>query len=100
MENIRASDLASGISTEPSHQRTKANNVKSNTNDKKARPDINESNHRASAHIKKKIRLRSDKRIGPHNFDILSILFGSLLGDCHAEYRNKGKGTRFTFYQE
>ena len=31
---------------------------------------------------------------------ILEILFGSLLGDGHAEYRSKGKGTRFTFYQE
>ena len=49
-----------------------------------------------SKHTAKKIR--ADKRIGPHNFDILSILFGSLLGDAHAEYR--GKGTRICFYQE
>ena len=46
------------------------------------------------------IRVRADKRIGPHNKNILEILFGSLLGDGHAEYRSKGKGTRFTFYQE
>jgi ubiquinol-cytochrome c reductase cytochrome b subunit len=45
-------------------------------------------------------RIPSNKRIGPHNKDILSILFGSLLGDCHAEFRSKGNGTRFCFYQE
>lgn len=46
------------------------------------------------------MRIPALKRIGPHNKDILSILFGSLLGDCHAEYRSKGNGTRFCFYQE
>jgi hypothetical protein len=45
-------------------------------------------------------RIRSEKRIGPHNFDILSIIFGSLLGDGHAEKRLKGNGTRISFYQE
>jgi ubiquinol-cytochrome c reductase cytochrome b subunit len=45
-------------------------------------------------------RLRADKRIGPHNYDIISIIYGSLLGDSHAEYRSIGKGTRITFYQE
>nr|YP_010041378.1 LAGLIDADG endonuclease [Pisolithus microcarpus]QPA36155.1 LAGLIDADG endonuclease [Pisolithus microcarpus] len=45
-----------------------------------------------------KNKISSNKRIGPHNITILSILFGSLLGDCHAEFRNKG--TRFCFYQE
>jgi ubiquinol-cytochrome c reductase cytochrome b subunit len=40
------------------------------------------------------------QRIGPHNYDILSILFGSLLGDAHAERRISGVGTRITFYQE
>jgi len=39
-------------------------------------------------------------RIGPHNHDILSIIFGSLLGDGHAEKRISGIGTRITFYQE
>lgn len=38
------------------------------------------------------------KRIGPHNIDILSILFGSLLGDAHAERLNNG-GVRFIFKQ-
>lgn len=48
----------------------------------------------------KKIRIRAINRIGPHNKDILSIIFGSLLGDCYGEYRSKGNGTRFCFYQE
>lgn len=39
------------------------------------------------------------KRIGPHNIDILSILFGSLLGDAYAERRDGGAGTRITFEQ-
>lgn len=45
-------------------------------------------------------RVKSFSRIGPHNIDILSIIFGSLLGDGSAEYRIKGKGTRICFYQE
>lgn len=31
---------------------------------------------------------------------ILEIIYGSLLGDSHAEKRKGGKGTRITFYQE
>jgi ubiquinol-cytochrome c reductase cytochrome b subunit len=49
-----------------------------------------------SNEINKKIR--SEKRIGPHNIDILSIIFGTLLGDGHAEKRVNG--TRISFYQE
>lgn len=45
-------------------------------------------------------RIRALKHIGPHNIDILSIIFGSLLGDAHAEYRKQGKGTRISFMQE
>jgi ubiquinol-cytochrome c reductase cytochrome b subunit len=45
-------------------------------------------------------RLKGKYRIGPHNKDILSIIFGSLLGDGHAEKRQSGTGTRITFYQE
>jgi hypothetical protein len=48
----------------------------------------------------KTVRLKGIYRIGPHNKDILSILFGSLLGDAHAEKRLKGLGTRFYFFQE
>ncbi len=45
-------------------------------------------------------RISAKDRVGPHEIKIISILFGSLLGDGYAEYRNKGKGTRFCFYQE
>lgn len=43
-------------------------------------------------------RIRSFLRVGPHNMDIMSIIYGSLLGDSHAERR--GLGTRISFYQE
>ena len=43
-------------------------------------------------------KIRSKNRIGVHNYDILSIIFGSLLGDAHAE--KHGNGTRIAFYQE
>lgn len=43
-------------------------------------------------------RVLSTKRIGPHNFDILSIFMGSLLGDATME--KDGNGSRFCFYQE
>lgn len=36
----------------------------------------------------------------PLNIEILSIIYGSLLGDGHAEKRLNGKGTRISFYQE
>lgn len=45
-------------------------------------------------------KLRGLNRIGPHNIDILSIIFGSLLGDAHAEKRSDNGGTRISFYQE
>ena len=45
-------------------------------------------------------RMKANKRIGPHNKEILSIIYGSLLGDGHAEKRSKGNGTRISFYQE
>jgi len=48
----------------------------------------------------KLIKIKAIKRIGPHNIDFLSIIFGSLLGDAHAERRKQGNGTRITFYQE
>jgi len=47
-----------------------------------------------------KYKYKGWQRIGPHNNDILSIIFGSLLGDAHAEKRKGGVGTRITFYQE
>lgn len=45
-------------------------------------------------------RLKGIYRIGPHNKDILSIIYGSLLGDAHAEKRSAGLGTRISFSQE
>lgn len=45
-------------------------------------------------------RLPATSRVGPHNQDILSIIFGSLLGDSHAERRPTGNGTRISFVQE
>jgi ubiquinol-cytochrome c reductase cytochrome b subunit len=41
---------------------------------------------------------RNHKRIGPHDFFILSLIFGSLLGDGYAE--KHGNGTRIQFSQE
>jgi len=45
-------------------------------------------------------RIKAEKRIGPHNIDILSIFYGTLLGDSHAERRKNGNGTRLSFSQE
>ena len=42
-------------------------------------------------------RVSAEKRIGPHNFIILSIIIGSLLGDGTME--RYGNGSRFAFYQ-
>jgi LAGLIDADG DNA endonuclease family len=51
--------------------------------------------------VKSKVsRLKGIYRVGPHNKDIISIIFGSLLGDAHAEKRLSGVGTRISFYQE
>jgi len=38
--------------------------------------------------------------IGPLDIKILSIIYGSLLGDTHAEKRKGGVGTRISFFQE
>jgi len=45
-------------------------------------------------------RIPSESRVGPHNNDILSIFYGTLLGDAHAERRNLGNGTRISISQE
>ena len=45
-------------------------------------------------------KIKGMYRIGPHNKDVLSIIYGSLLGDAHAEKRLLGIGTRISFYQE
>lgn len=59
------------------------------------RPEVENKNIQQSL-----TKIRADRRIGPHNKLILNIIFGSLLGDGHAERRIKGNGTRITFYQE
>lgn len=46
------------------------------------------------------LKLKASSRIGPHNKDILCVIFGSLLGNAHAEKRALGFGTRISFYQE
>lgn len=43
-------------------------------------------------------KINSTNRIGPHNFTVLSLLIGSLLGDGHME--RDGNGSRFCFYQK
>ena len=52
-------------------------------------------------------RIRSIQRIGPHHPYVLSIIYGTLLGDSHAERRSyptlkgiKKGGTRISFQQE
>lgn len=43
-------------------------------------------------------RMKAGSRIGPHNWDIISVLIGSLLGDCYGNRRSV-EGTRFAFKQ-
>lgn len=43
------------------------------------------------------LRVKSIKRIGPHNYDILSLVIGSLLGDGSME--KCSNGSRFVYYQ-
>jgi hypothetical protein len=41
--------------------------------------------------------IKGKKRIGPHHQDIISIIFGSLLGDGHMVQEKEG--SRMMFYQ-
>lgn len=43
-------------------------------------------------------KVRASKRIGPHNEDVLSVIVGSLLGDCYGNKRSV-EGTRFSYKQ-
>lgn len=43
-------------------------------------------------------KIRASNRIGPHNEDVLSLIIGSLLGDCYGNRRSV-EGTRFAFKQ-
>jgi hypothetical protein len=49
--------------------------------------------------MQKEKRIQSNERIGPHNYDILTIKFGTLLGDGHLEKRSIKGGTRFKLTQ-
>ena len=53
---------------------------------------------RREKHYPTNPKIRAVKRIGPHNYDILCVLIGSLLGDSYGE--KHGHGTRFCFQQE
>lgn len=43
-------------------------------------------------------RVRAINRIGPHNHDVISVIVGSLLGDCYASKRSI-EGTRLVYKQ-
>jgi hypothetical protein len=43
-------------------------------------------------------RVRAAKRIGPHHLDVISVLVGTLLGDCYASKRAV-EGTRLVYKQ-
>ncbi|RYE15036.1 MAG: hypothetical protein EOP34_04690 [Rickettsiales bacterium] len=53
----------------------------------------------SSANFTNRSKIKSDKQIGPHNIDIISLIVGSTLGDSHLEKRVKGIGTRVIFEQ-
>jgi hypothetical protein len=43
-------------------------------------------------------KIKASKRIGPHNKDVISVIVGSLLGDCYGNRRSV-EGTRFSYRQ-
>jgi hypothetical protein len=43
-------------------------------------------------------RVRAASRIGPHDQDVISVIIGSLLGDCYANNRSV-EGTRHCYRQ-
>jgi Cytochrome c oxidase subunit III/LAGLIDADG DNA endonuclease family len=45
-------------------------------------------------------RTPSTKRIGPHNYEVLCLLIGSLLGDGHLAKDPIGNGSKFEIYQK
>lgn len=42
--------------------------------------------------------IRANKRIGPHNKEIISVIIGSLLGDCYGNKKSR-EGVRFVYKQ-
>lgn len=63
------------------------NNIVFNTNTKNY-------NHYRTFHT----RVKAASRIGPHNQDVISVVVGSLLGDCYANKRSV-EGTRLCYRQ-
>lgn len=49
--------------------------------------------------MKEERRIQSNERIGPHNYEILTIMFGTLLGDGKLEKRSINGGTRLKLKQ-
>jgi ubiquinol-cytochrome c reductase cytochrome b subunit len=45
-------------------------------------------------------RLKCIYKVGPQNIDVLSLIFGSLLGEAQVEKEISGAGTRISFCQE
>lgn len=45
-------------------------------------------------------RIPAAHRVGPHHHNIISVFYGTLLGDSYAEKRSSGNGTRISFSQE
>jgi ubiquinol-cytochrome c reductase cytochrome b subunit len=45
-------------------------------------------------------RIPAESRVGPHDLHLLSVIYGTLLGDSHAECRYPGNGSRVCFNQE
>ncbi len=43
-------------------------------------------------------KVKASNRIGPHNEEVISVIIGSLLGDCYASARTI-EGTRFSYRQ-
>jgi ubiquinol-cytochrome c reductase cytochrome b subunit len=86
-------------STTPQQKSNKDHNIYGREDNSEASPEETGKELTTNA-LKPVSKIKAIKRIGPHNYNILSLLFGSLLGDGYAEYRKQGKGTRFTFYQE
>lgn len=41
-------------------------------------------------------KINSNQRVGPHNIDILSVIYGTLLGDGHLEKRGNSYRLKFT----
>jgi hypothetical protein len=55
-------------------------------------------NNNSNSNLRTITRIRGDKRIGPHIDKVISIIYGTLLGDSHLEKRVQN--VRISFQQE